>query len=135
MTSPTTPSTPSGHPLVPDTSSWLRRVGALLIDWLAAYAVAFFILRDVQNSAFGSLTLAIFLLESAVGVALTGSSFGQTLLRIHVRHLDGRPLSLFSALIRQGAVCLVIPPLVFRGDGRGLHDLWTHSAAYDRTRA
>jgi hypothetical protein len=27
-------------------------------------------------------------------------------------------------------VCLVVPPLVFREDGRGLHDLWTRSGAY-----
>jgi hypothetical protein len=28
----------------------------------------------------------------------------------------------------------VIPPLVFRQDGRGLHDLLTNSAAYHRAR-
>ena len=50
--------------------------------------------------------------------------------KIQVRHLDGRPLTLFRALLRQLLVCLVIPPLVFRPDGRGLHDLWTDSGAY-----
>jgi uncharacterized RDD family membrane protein YckC len=114
----------------PETASWLSRIGALMIDWLASYAVTVFILRDVQHPAFGALSLGIFWLQSAVGVALTGSSFGQTVLKIRVNHPDGRPLSLFGALLRQLLVCLVIPPLVFRPDGRGLHDLWTDSGAY-----
>jgi len=126
------PTTPAGHPLVPGTASWLQRVGALMIDWLASYAVAFFVLQDVQHSAFVALNLAIFWLESAVGIALTGSSFGQKLLRLTVHRLDGRPLSLFRALQRQLLVCLLIPPLVFREDGRGLHDLWTSSAVFSR---
>lgn len=121
------------HPALPSgTASWLHRVGALFVDWLACYLVAFFILRDVQHPAFGALSLIIFWLESAVGVALAGSSFGQAVLRIQVRHPDGRPLTLFRALLRQLLVCLVIPPLVFRPDGRGLHDLWTDSGAYPK---
>jgi uncharacterized RDD family membrane protein YckC len=112
------------------TASWLRRIGALTVDWLASYAVAFFILRDVQHPAFGALTLIIFVLEAAIGVALSGSSFGQTVAKIQVRHPDGRPLTLFGALLRQLLICLVVPPLVFRPDGRGLHDLWTDSGAY-----
>src|SRR5690349_4088180 len=60
----------------PETASWLRRIGALFIDWLASYLVTFFILRDVQHPAFGALSLVIFWLQTAVGVALTGSSFG-----------------------------------------------------------
>ncbi|MCW2786309.1 MAG: hypothetical protein JWP74_2826 [Marmoricola sp.] len=126
MTEPRT----SSHPLVPDTASWAWRVLALVLDWAACYGVTFFILRDIQNSAFGAVTLVLFLLESAVGVGLTGSSFGQKLFKVRVHHLDGRPLTLFSAFVRQIMICLVIPPLVFRADGRGLHDIVTHSAAY-----
>jgi hypothetical protein len=48
-----------------------------------------------------------------------------------VHRTDGRPLSLLRALHRQLLVCLVIPPLVFRDDGRGLHDIWTRSGAYE----
>ena len=116
----------------PETASWLSRIGALLIDWLASYAVTVFILRDVQHPAFGALSLGIFWLQTSVGVALAGSSFGQTVLKIQVRHLDGRPLTLLRALLRQLLVCLVIPPLVFRPDGRGLHDLWTDSGAFPK---
>jgi uncharacterized RDD family membrane protein YckC len=112
-------------------ASWARRILALFLDWLACYGVAFFILRDIQHPAFGWLTTLVFLGESAFGVALTGASFGQYLLRIRVHQLDGRPLTLFRALQRQLLVCLVIPPLVFREDGRGLHDLWTKSGAFE----
>ncbi|RNM14066.1 RDD family protein [Nocardioides pocheonensis] len=115
--------------LVP--ASWSRRIAALFVDWLACYGFAFFILRDVQHPAFATLTTLTFLVESAVGVALSGASFGQMLLRIRVHRVDGRPLSLLRALQRQLLVCLVIPPLVFREDGRGLHDLWTASGAYE----
>ena len=73
----------------------------------------------------------MFWLESSLGVALTGASFGQMMVRIRVHRLDGRPLTLFRALQRQLLVCLVIPPLVFRPDGRGLHDLWTGSGTFE----
>lgn len=116
----------SDHPL----ASWPRRIVALFADWLASYGVAFFILQDIQNSAFATLTIVIFWLESSVGIAMTGASFGQALVKIRVHTLDGRPLNLFRALQRQLLVCLLIPPLVFRPDGRGLHDLWTRSGAY-----
>ena len=46
---------------------------------------------------------------------------------------DGRPLNLLMALARTLLICVVIPPLVFKPEtGRGLHDLWTGSAAYKR---
>jgi hypothetical protein len=130
----TSPTTPAGHPLVPDTASWLRRIGALFIDWIAASLVAAAIVGGFEGSAYQWLPLAVFWFESAVGVALVGSSFGQKLLGISVHTLDNRPLPLLRAFERQLLVCLVIPPLVFRQDGRGLHDLLTNSAAYD-TRA
>ncbi len=126
------PTTPAGRPLYPETASWLQRLGALLIDWLASYAVAFFILQDLQHPAFVPLNLAIFWVETSVGIALTGSSFGHKIVRLTVHRLDGRPLSLVKAFQRQLLVCLLIPPLVFREDGRGLHDIWTFSAVFPR---
>ena len=75
--------------------------------------------------------LRVFLPVALILVWLAGASFGQMLVRIRVHRLDGRPLTLFRALQRQLLVCLVIPPLVFRPDGRGLHDLWTRSGAFE----
>jgi uncharacterized RDD family membrane protein YckC len=114
----------------PDPASWVRRIAALFVDWIASSLVAAFILGGFDAAAYSWLPLVVFWLESSFGVALAGASFGQAVLRIRVHTLEGRPLSLFRALQRQLLVCLVIPPLVFRPDGRGLHDLWTRSGAY-----
>ena len=111
-------------------ASWLWRIAALCVDWIASSLVAGFIAGGFGGPAYSWLPLVVFWLESSFGVALAGSSFGQALVRIRVQTLDGRPLSLLRALQRQLLVCLVIPPLVFREDGRGLHDLWTRSGAY-----
>ena len=128
------PTTPAGRPLIPDTASWLQRVGALALDWAASSLVAAFVLGGFDGKAYTWLPLVVFWVQSSVGVALTGGSFGQSLLRLNVRRLDGHPLTLLAALERQLLVCLVIPPLVFRSDGRGLHDILTDSAVYARRR-
>lgn len=123
-------SQPSATQYQPETASWLHRIGALFVDWIASSCVAAFIVGGFDEKAYQWLPLLVFWLESSVGVALAGGSFGQLLTRIRVHHLNGRPLSLLQALLRQLLVCLVVPPLVFKEDGRGLHDLATDSAAY-----
>jgi uncharacterized RDD family membrane protein YckC len=116
---------------LPVHATWLRRIVALCIDWAASSLVAAVVVGGFDDPAYGWMPLIVFWLESSVGVALAGGSFGQLVVRIRVHRLDGRPLSLLRALQRQLLVCLVIPPLVFRAeDGRGLHDLWTRSGAY-----
>jgi uncharacterized RDD family membrane protein YckC len=72
----------------------------------------------------------LFIGESALFMAVSGGSFGQLATRLRVVRVDGsgRPLSLLTALLRQVLICLVIPPLIFRPDGRGLHDLVCRSA-------
>src|SRR6476646_11453352 len=72
----------------------------------------------------------LFVGESALLMALSGGSFGQLATRLRVVRIDGsgRPLTLLRALLRQVLICLVIPPLVFRPDGRGLHDMICRSA-------
>ena len=124
MSSTANPSTAPKH------ASWARRIAALCVDWIASSLVAAFVLGGFEDPAYSWLPLVVFWLESAAGVAVAGASFGQLMLRLRVHRLDGRPLSLLGALQRQLLVCLVIPPLVFREDGRGLHDLWTKSGAF-----
>ena len=83
------------------------------------------------NGSLPSLYLTLlFIAESAFLTALSGGSFGQLATRLRVVRVDqsGRPLSLLMALLRQVLICLVIPPLVFRPDGRGLHDMICGSA-------
>jgi uncharacterized RDD family membrane protein YckC len=111
-----------------ETASWARRILALLVDYAACWGVMLLIYgRDwFGNGTLPSVYLnLLFIGESAVLMALSGGSFGQLATRLRVVRSDGsgRPLSLLMALVRQVLICLVIPPLVFRPDGRGLHDM------------
>jgi uncharacterized RDD family membrane protein YckC len=116
-----------------ETASWARRVLALLVDYAACWGV---MLAIYGSDWFGSGSLPsvylnlLFVGESALLMALSGGSFGQLTTRLRVVRVDGtgRPLGLLTALLRQVLICLVIPPLVFRPDGRGLHDMICRSA-------
>ncbi|MBF4162312.1 RDD family protein [Nocardioides sp. CBS4Y-1] len=106
---------------------------ALAVDWFACILVVslFTPVYGVDAGNRGSLVVTgLFVVESALFTAAVGGSFGQVATRLRVVRVDGdpRPLGLLPALGRQVLVALVIPPLVFRPDGRGLHDLATGSA-------
>ena len=121
---------------MPEYASWSRRIVALIIDWAASSLVVVGILgpgdyADDPNS--GWIVLGVFALEVSLLTTLAGGSFGQLLIRVRVLTIEGRPLSLLLAVARTLLICLVVPPLVFKPEsGRGLHDLWTGSAAYVR---
>jgi uncharacterized RDD family membrane protein YckC len=108
-------------------ASWGRRFLALLVDWFACLAVAQVLVAYgvLDDNANGTWTLALFVLESAFFTALLGGSFGKLVTRLRVVRADGSagPVGLIGALLRSVLVALVIPPLVYRPDGRGLHDL------------
>ena len=59
-----------------------------------------------------------------------GGSFGQVATRLRVVRANGdpRPIDPLRALLRQVLIALVIPPLVYRPDGRGMHDIAAGSA-------
>jgi len=110
---------------VPPTATWPRRILALFVDWFACSLVARALLgADLWGP------LGVFVLETALFTAFLGGSFGQLVTGLRVVRLDGsgRPLNLLGAFIRSLLIALVIPPLVFRPDGRGLHDLAVGSA-------
>jgi uncharacterized RDD family membrane protein YckC len=116
-----------------ETASWARRFGALIVDYAACWGVMLLIYGGdwFGNGSVPSIYLnLLFIGESALLMALSGGSFGQLATRLRVVRVDGsgRPLSLLTALLRQVLICLVIPPLVFRPDGRGLHDIVCRSA-------
>ena len=121
---------------MPEYASWSRRIVALIIDWAASSLVVVGILgpgdyADDPNS--GWIVLGVFALEVSLLTTLASGSFGQLLIRVRVLTIEGRPLSLLLAVARTLMICLVVPPLVFKPEsGRGLHDLWTGSAAYVR---
>jgi uncharacterized RDD family membrane protein YckC len=115
-----------------ETASWGHRIVALVVDWFASNLVVVAFLGPggwSTSRGSGFYAMGVFVLESAFFMALLGGSFGQLATRLRVVRVDGsrRPLNLLMALLRQVLLCLVIPPLVFRPDGRGLHDLATGS--------
>jgi len=128
----TDPTAPSSRALPFETASWARRVLALVIDWFASWFVVALILGWDHVARTGSnaswWTLAVFVVESTALTSLAGGSFGKLATRLRtVRTTPGgrdpRPLDPLRALARQIMVAVVIPPLIFRPDGRGLHDL------------
>ena len=117
-----------------ETASWARRILALFVDWFASTLVVIFALGGLQawsdSRASGFYALGVFVLETAVFIALMGGSFGQVATRLRVVRANGdrRPIDPLRALLRQVLIALVIPPLVYRPDGRGLHDIAAGSA-------
>ncbi|MFC8733297.1 RDD family protein [Luteimicrobium sp. NPDC057192] len=98
-----------------------RRILALIIDWALCWAVS--------AGFFGGnswATLLIFLGENVVLVGTAGFTVGHRVLGLRVRRLVADapdvPPGPLRALVRSVLVCLVIPAVVWDGDGRGLHD-------------
>ena len=124
-----------------ETATWPRRMLALLVDWLASNLVVIAVIgpdRWLDDRLAGTYTMAVFLLESILLTALVGGSFGKLATGLRVVRFAGgtvaspQPPDLLRCLARQVLVCLVIPPLVFKPDGRGLHDLAAGSATVVR---
>ena len=116
------------------TASWPRRMVALFIDWVVSSLVIVpFVpghqparqLLGPHSLAESGLPTGGYVLESAILTWLLGGSFGKLCTGLRVLPADGvpRPISPLVLIIRQVLVILVIPPLVFRPNGRGLHDL------------
>ncbi|MFT4263700.1 MAG: RDD family protein [Nocardioides sp.] len=111
------------------TASWGRRILALLIDWLASSLVVIAIVGWSAYATAGGpepfFVLGVFVVETAVFSALAGGSFGKLATRLRTVRVSGdpRPINLVGALARQILVAAVVPPLIFKPDGRGLHDL------------
>ena len=137
MSSPTSQPTPLGEQAyagqrlgLPEhgprsVASWGRRVVALFVDWIASSLVASAIANTLSVSADTErlLPLLVFLVEATIFTGLLSASFGQLALRLVVVRVDGRPVTILNALVRTALICLVIPPVVFNRDNRGLHDL------------
>jgi uncharacterized RDD family membrane protein YckC len=116
-------------------AGWGRRVLALAVDWVGSLLVAGALAGGgvLESQGWRAwVPMIVFLVECGLLVALLGGSFGQLLARVAVVRVDRRPVSLLRALLRTLLVCLVVPPLVFNRDQRGLHDLATGTVAVRR---
>ena len=114
----------------------LARQGVVSVDHAQRYSMgsAYFAIyaRDmpvlittdsILHALHRSYDTILMQLEASMLTALAGGSFGQLVTRVAVVRLDNRPVSFLHALGRTALICLVVPPLVFNRDNRGLHDL------------
>jgi uncharacterized RDD family membrane protein YckC len=93
------------------------RILALFIDWLPCSVAAQLL---TKNPAFSALVL--FAAITVFSVGLAGRTAGHAMAGLRVALLDGRRAGFPAAVIRTVLLCLLIPPVVYDTDGRGLHD-------------
>lgn len=119
------------------TASWTRRFLALLVDWFACSLVVIAIFGPdalAQGNPKAFYVHLVFLIESTLFNTLLAGSFGKLVTGLRVVRVDKdmnpvpAPVTLLGGLLRTFLILLVVPPLVFKPDGRGLHDLATGTA-------
>jgi hypothetical protein len=93
------------------------RILAIVIDWLPCSVAAQLL---TKNPAFSAL--ALFAAITVVSIAIAGRTIGHAAAGLRVALLDGHRAGFGAAVIRTVLMCLVIPPVVYNIDGRGLHD-------------
>ena len=93
------------------------RILAIMVDWLPCAAAAQLLTANPSFSA-----LALFAAVTALSIGVAGRTVGHAVGGRRVALLDGRRAGLGAAVIRTVLLCLVIPPVVYDADGRGLHD-------------
>ena len=120
-------------------AGWGRRFLALALDWLASglgaalvFGYQWFGATAGQQGWVAFAPILVFLFEATLLTPLLGGSFGQLLARVVVVRLDGRPVNFLHVLLRTLLICLVVPPLVFNRDQRGLHDLAVNTVTLRR---
>lgn len=117
------------------TRSYLgRRLVGIAFDWVLCLMIssAFFALPDAQNlSSLERIfvggnplaTMGIWAAQHFVLVATLGTTVGHRIVRLRVVRDDGVPfVGPLRALGRTVLLALVIPAVVWDGEGRGLHD-------------
>jgi uncharacterized RDD family membrane protein YckC len=117
-----------------ETASWLRRILALVVDWVVSTLIVIALVGPQDYADTGGpetfYVLGVYVVESALLTWLAAGSFGKLVTGLRVVPVDGvlGPINPLRILARQVLIALVIPPLVFRSDGRGLHDLFAGTA-------
>lgn len=99
-----------------------RRFGALVIDWLVCLLIASALLSDGTSQSTGNWALAVFGVMTFLTVGTVGFTPGKRLLKLRVIAMNGDRLTVPRVFLRTVLLLLVIPPLVWDLDGRGVHD-------------
>lgn len=101
-----------------------RRIVAIFIDWLAANLIVLGLFADVEygTSEYSIATLIVFASEVLLLTTTLGASFGQQIVGIGIRKVNGQKLSLQAVFVRTLLLTFVVPALIWDRDSRGLHD-------------
>jgi len=94
-----------------------RRLGALAIDWGIAVilSAAFFAYDSIA-------TLLIFIGLQVLFTVVVNASPGHLILGLRVVPMEGGLLGVWRPIVRALLIALVIPPMLFDDNNRGLHD-------------
>lgn len=122
------------EPGTPRTASLLRRLAAWAVDWTLCLLIVFGLLPYdvvVEPGAEPPLLLGVpesswalmgvFAALNVVLVGLTGSTVGHRLLGLQVWQVRPGFFPL-QVVVRTALLCLFLPAVVTRSDGRGWHD-------------
>lgn len=101
-----------------------RRPLSLLVDWGLCMAVSALVF---QGDALANLLL--FATLNLLFLSLFGATPGQFALRVRVLPIRGRTPMVLRALVRTGAMLLLLPALVWSKDAQPLHDVVAGTAA------
>ncbi len=93
-----------------------RRIGALCVDYGAAYLISGFFGWDALA------ILAIFAAIQLVFLPTLQGSPGHRLFGLRLVRLDGAWVGLWRPVIRTALLIVVIPAVIWDADQRGLHD-------------
>ena len=115
---------PPSLPAAPETAGFLRRLGAVVVDWLICQGIAILLLGTEPGGggAAAFLPLGIFAALNVIFVSFVGSTVGHRLFGMQVWQV--RPGSFpLQVLIRTALLCLFVPAVLTARDGRGFHDV------------
>jgi hypothetical protein len=109
-----------------ESATFGRKFSALIVDWGASGLITRALVS--QHAASQSFfQLLVFFVEASILTTLTGASFGQHLLRLRVVDEEsGGTVAPLRVLARTAMICLVLPA-IFVHQGRGYHEILTHT--------
>lgn len=101
-----------------------RRLGALVLDWLIALAIAAVLAGALHVGAQtrSLLTLLVFGVMAWLLTGSIGTTVGKRLCGLRVVRVGGGPVGPLWAFVRALLLVLVVPALIWDRDHRGLHD-------------
>jgi uncharacterized RDD family membrane protein YckC len=126
--------TPPAVPATPRSASLGRRFAAWGVDWALCLVIVFGLmpydvslepgvepplLLGVPESSW--VLMGVFAALNIVLVGLTGSTVGHRLLGLQVWQVRPGTFAL-QVIVRTALLCLFVPAVVTRADGRGWHD-------------